>query len=481
LVDNPSTWGTFDVALAGMERHGLNGVGIVLTSDDDLMGVDLDHAIDDAGHYSPLAAEVLKLAESYAEVSPSGEGIRIFARGRIAKAIKNDALGIEMYGTGRYLTITGKQIDGTPDEIRHAPQTLARLTAVVDTERGAKQSKSNSKVHATSSDFFGNVNTAALARLDDWVPALHPTARKHGTGAWRITSKDLGRSLQEDLAYHPEGIRDHGEECSLTAIDAVLEYGTAQDAVEAAQWLCVRMGVEPARLGWRGREKSKGNGAAPEAPLTELTDANVKALQQTAAQMRGEPGQTTRRDTAGATAKGTYMDSNTALDCNAGNVLLALRTEPELTGAFAYDEMLCTKVLTRPLFEPDASFRPRPVTDADVTAVQAHLQWFGFRKLGKDTTHQAVDKHARDNAFHPVRDYLNGLEWDGVERLEEWLHAYLGAEKNDYTAAIGSMFLIGMVARVLRPGCKLDYMLVLEGTQGVLKSKMCSVLAGCAR
>jgi Virulence-associated protein E len=184
------------------------------------------------------------------------------------------------------------------------------------------------------------------------------------------------------------------------------------------------------------------------------------------------------RDQPTAPKKGKYMHHKTELACNAGNVLLALQTEPELEGGFAYDEMLRAELLMRPLFDDDPRFKPRPLTDADVTAVQAHLQWFGFRKLSKDTTHQAIDKIARENSFHPVRDYLNGLEWDGMERLPEWLSTYLGAENNDYTRGIGTMFLIGMVARILRPGCQLNYMLILEGEQGTLKSTTCSVLAG---
>ena len=107
------------------------------------------------------------------------------------------------------------------------------------------------------------------------------------------------------------------------------------------------------------------------------------------------------------------MRGKTSLACNAGNVLLALQTEPDFKGAFGYDEMQRTEILLRPLFCDDPHFKPRPVTDTDGTAVQVHLQWFGFPRLGKDTTHQAIDKVARENSFHPVRDYLNSLDWDG--------------------------------------------------------------------
>jgi predicted P-loop ATPase len=172
-----------------------------------------------------------------------------------------------------------------------------------------------------------------------------------------------------------------------------------------------------------------------------------------------------------------YMTVFSDLACNVGNVLLALNQEPSLMNAFGYDEMQRTEVLLRPL-RKEQNFKVRPVTDADVTAVQSWLQWYGFRGLGKDAAHDAVNKHARDHAFHPVRDYLNGLRWDSEHRLCTWLHDYLGTELSGYTAEIGIMFLIGMVARIFEPGCKFDYMPILEGEQGLYKSKACSILAG---
>lgn len=83
-----------------------------------------------------------------------------------------------------------------------------------------------------------------------------------------------------------------------------------------------------------------------------------------------------------------------------------------------------------------------------------------------------------DNRFHPVRDYLESLTWDGVERVPTLLVDYLGAKDSDFTRAVTKTFLKAAVARVYIPGCKFDQCLVLSGPQGIGKSTLLKILGG---
>lgn len=84
----------------------------------------------------------------------------------------------------------------------------------------------------------------------------------------------------------------------------------------------------------------------------------------------------------------------------------------------------------------------------------------------------------KNHAFHPVRDYLNSLTWDGVERLDRLFIEYLGSPDTEYVRQVTRKSFTAAVARVMAPGCKYDYMVVLIGKQGIGKSHILSVMGG---
>ena len=105
------------------------------------------------------------------------------------------------------------------------------------------------------------------------------------------------------------------------------------------------------------------------------------------------------------------------------------------------------------------------------------LQRFGFDP-GKDHTREAANTRCLDNMYHPVRDYLAGLRWDGQPRAERWLSTYLEADDTPLNGACGLLMLVAAVRRVRQPGCKFDTILVFEGPQGSGKSTAIQILAG---
>lgn len=115
--------------------------------------------------------------------------------------------------------------------------------------------------------------------------------------------------------------------------------------------------------------------------------------------------------------------------------------------------------------------------DDDAAQLRIYLEPF-FGKIAKNDILDAVAACASDQAYHPVRDYLNGLTWDGVPRLDTLLIDYLGAEDTPYTRAVTRKSFVAAVARIMTPGRKYDTMLVLVGEQGRYKSTVFMIMGG---
>lgn len=98
-------------------------------------------------------------------------------------------------------------------------------------------------------------------------------------------------------------------------------------------------------------------------------------------------------------------------------------------------------------------------------------------KLSDQKLEKVVDVVANEHSFHPIKDYLEALEWDGEERIAKALHHFMGAEQNEYTAAVMKMHMLAAISRIYKPGCKYDIMLCLVGGQGTGKSTFFKYLA----
>ena len=157
------------------------------------------------------------------------------------------------------------------------------------------------------------------------------------------------------------------------------------------------------------------------------------------------------------------------------NVVIILNGDPALVGCVGHNEMTHSIVVRRSL--PWRSGADRLWTDADDAGLRHYLERV-YGLSGKDKIFDGLNVVAESNRFHPVRDYLDGCEWDEVPRLDRLLVDYLGAEDTPYTRAVTRKALVAAVARIYRPGCKFDYMLTLRGRQGLGKSALIAKLGG---
>ena len=137
-----------------------------------------------------------------------------------------------------------------------------------------------------------------------------------------------------------------------------------------------------------------------------------------------------------------------------------------------------------PPFPPQVAVKgpPRPLSDPhDILLAAMYFQASGFSKAGKGVVWDALAAVAHDHSYHPVRNYLNALRWDNIERVSTLFLRYFNAELPDdlaerdrqvaYLEHIGIGFMVGAVARVMVPGCKVDHIPVVVGRdQGLLKS-----------
>lgn len=356
---------------------------------------------------------------------------------------------------------------------------------IENAEKAGKPSAGNGtqrkQAKQDGSPFFRQVNTAALADIAAWVKRLFPSAEHQpDTGAWRVTSQALGRSLQEDISLHPDGIQDFGTERAMTPIDVVIEHGGAPDAVKAAFALCEWLGRKPADFGWRESQAAADDEAEAEpagrSATDEIGDAPAEPF---TPGWRGPPDD----DLA------VFQDSK-------GNIFA--NSQSNIRSAIAgcgvrltYDEFADRELIEGPHGKPG-----RPYNDAEENSLYLYIdQKYHFLPTAEFFRLVAGDL-ARRHTFHPVRQYLAHVapKWDHIPRIGQasritedgevlrgapsWLTTYGGAPDTDHTRAVGRMLLVAAARRVRKPGTKFDEIVTfVTPKQGQNRSTAIEIMA----
>lgn len=155
------------------------------------------------------------------------------------------------------------------------------------------------------------------------------------------------------------------------------------------------------------------------------------------------------------------------------NLVLILEHDPRLAGAFGYNQFTLRPSVMRAL--PWNAAVGSPWQDADDSALRCYIETV-YRISSRDKLDDALATVMVRHQFHPVRDWLDGLSWDGAARVDRLLVDVMGAADSEYVRAVTRKWLVAAVARVREPGCKFDYMPVLKGAQGVGKSRFFALM-----
>jgi putative DNA primase/helicase len=160
------------------------------------------------------------------------------------------------------------------------------------------------------------------------------------------------------------------------------------------------------------------------------------------------------------------------------NVVIIFKHDPKLRDRFRYDEFNCRLCLVADIFWRKVKRKNDVwVTDSDMAFLRHYFETV-YNINATKKIEDGLSIVSVKNKFHPIKDYLKGLEWDGTPRLDTLLIDYLGAENTPYVREVTRKTLIAAVTRVYEPGTKFDNMLMLVGPQGIGKSQLINRLGG---
>lgn len=160
--------------------------------------------------------------------------------------------------------------------------------------------------------------------------------------------------------------------------------------------------------------------------------------------------------------------------CNIANIILILENDPALAGHIVHDLFTGMDSAKNGLpWNKNAN----QWTDTDDANLRVWLEKH-YDITGKEKIADALTAVLTRHSYHPIRDYLSGLTWDGVPRLDRIIIDYMGAEDSELNRAMSRKHFVAAVARVFNPGCKYDYCLIMSGAEGIGKSTLLRVMGG---
>jgi len=438
---NPDDWSTYEEV-----KNFADVTGIIFTPEQKLLGIDIDHIIEKDGSVPDHIQKFIDLCDTYTEISPSGTGLHLYLDVTESFPLEaNKKAPFELYTKGRYFTVTEKSF-GKAKEVRTVtPEEANKILASIGYPwKEEDEEESDQQTLAVVNNKQPIVNTIVNLN-DDEVLAKMFASEKNGAKAKSLYdgAADIKDKSSADLAL-----------CSFLA------FYTRKDSTQMERiWLSSPLG---------SRKKTQKRKDYREATI-EKAIKGCKEVYEPSAKVKTEK----LNDQLDLDLLFTYYKDTKVYTQNTENMCRILRKHPEFAGTLRYDAF-------KNVIEIKVNGKWRTVEDNDAVNLQTQIQilFSYFGKVGKDMVYDALIKVAKENTMDSAIDYITSIKWDGVARLDNWLTHVYGVPEDLYHKAVGSNWLKGLVKRIVEPGCKFDYVLVLEGEQGTRKSTSLHILGG---
>lgn len=253
--------------------------------------------------------------------------------------------------------------------------------------------------------------------------------------------QDAVMSARERLEYVVGSIKqDHADDVYRRFVASLREHGDAHDLDGDDDAWALLAEMESHR-GWGSRAK-------------QIRDLAKRSARSRAAEAANE----WIYDAVAGLELDTDRDGN--VRAHVGNAIQLVRESDEIGSGFKYNE-----------FSGRVERDGTPIEDTDITRVRRDILAMTRADIRATDVTAAVEfVSTSERAYHPVREYLDSLEWDGIVRVPTALEDFFGVQPNESTRAISRAWFVGCVKRIYRPGCKFDEMLILCGDQGLRKS-----------
>lgn len=441
MSNNPNTWTDFNTALQCFNSGRFSGIGFMFTKESGIYGVDIDGCFNN-GVMSLEAQEVICQMQSYTEWSPSATGVHIIAKGTLPPGGRRKRC-FEMYDSGRFFTVTGWHVQGTPMEIYDRTNEVAVIHAKY-------VAKLQLEIPPIQKQFPQSLINISDAKLIDKI----------------LSSKQC---FDFQLLWDGNTSKYNGDDSAADmALCNMLSFWTGRDHNRMDSLFRQSALYRPK---WDECHFSDGttygdhtiNKAIKD--CHNVYDATFKAIDQ----------EEWRK-------KLKYNEDGKILK-TPSNCLLILRNDPKLKGKFSYDMTVSAAFKTKglPWSQKDDEYsttNEKMMSDGDFKALYNYFHdHYGISNIG--VIDNSFAEFCMTIQHNPLLDYLNGLpQWDGVPRVDRLLIDYLNAEDTPYSRAVTRKTLIGLIRRAYQPGCKFDECLILKGNQGIYKSTFFRIIAG---